>query len=169
MSILDQVNTNPANPQPAVVAKSEHKRIPMSLPVAKLAVPDIPGYHLHWFLGAARVERAMQAGYEFVDETETILNDKSASFGEGRDMGTRVSMIAGSDLDSEGQAERLYLMKLRNEFWEEDQKSLSRRSENLLETLKVGLPATGADTDNSNRYVGKANHNIFTNAGKRRA
>ena len=90
---------NPANPSPAAVAKSLPKRIPMSLPQARLSVPEIPGYFQYWFLGLARVQRALKAGYEFVDESETDLTDRSVAGGQGQDMGTRVSIIAGDELE----------------------------------------------------------------------
>lgn len=151
--------SNPANPQPVVAAQAESKRIPMSLPIAKLAVPDIPGYHLHWFLGDMRVARALKAGYEFVDEDETSLSDKSPSVGEGRDMGTRVSLIGGSDFDQRGQPERLYLMKLRNELWNDDQKELEGRSAQMLEALRVGQVNAGEGGDTSHRYVNESTNN----------
>jgi len=159
---------NPAAPQPLEAARSERPRIPMSLPVARLSVPDIPGFHLHWFLGEMRVQRALQAGYQFVSEDETHLNDRSSSGGEGRDLGTRVSQLAGEDLDQQGQPQRLYLMKLPTELWDQDCKALEDSSSGMLEALKAGIPAQGGD--NSNRYSGqqtrlrrdeRANHNVF--------
>ena len=41
---------NPANSQVQTLDSQlgSRKRIPMSVPKAKLSVPEIPGFHLHW-------------------------------------------------------------------------------------------------------------------------
>ena len=56
---------NPASKKDSVTR--ERKRIPMSVPVQRLEVAEIPGYHLHWFLSTPeRLQRALDGGYEFV-------------------------------------------------------------------------------------------------------
>jgi hypothetical protein len=50
---------NPSNRS----ASPERKRIPMAVPVQKLSVPDIPGYHLHWFQGDAGPARTRPSGW----------------------------------------------------------------------------------------------------------
>lgn len=108
-------------------ASLERPRIPFSTPTLRLAVPDIPGYHLHWFRDEpARIERAQQAGYEFVDRGEIKVNHRDslgsdpASDGNS-DLGSRVSVIAGAELGKDGQPGRLILMKIKEEWWKEDQ------------------------------------------------
>ena len=126
------------NPTVAEVGPTvnERTRIPMSVPVANLAVPEIPGYHLHWFRGEPqRIQRAQEAGYEFVNKGEVLVNNKSlgsdpASDGN-TDMGTRVSHISGSDLADDGQPQRLYLMKIKEEWWIADQKALTAEGSRL--------------------------------------
>ena len=170
MTVIETSKANPANPRPVEAAKSERKRIPMSLPVPKLSVPDIPGYHLHWFLGDARCQRALQAGYEFVEQEETDLNDRGVAGGEGRGMGSRVT-LHGGDVDQQGNAQALYLMKIREEYWQEDQKVLEAKSSSMLDALRVGEQANAgapSDSDMSHRYTGEVNKNIFKPV-KRRA
>lgn len=119
----------------------ERTRIPMSLPVLKLSVPDIPGYHLHWMRGdPARIMQAQRAGYEFVEQDEvnvvnTGLADDAGSNGS-TDLGTRVSLSAGGDVDAQGQPERLYLMKIKQEWWEEDQSVLADKNEQLAAVMR---------------------------------
>lgn len=139
---------------------SSRTRIPMSVPQPRLAVPDLPGYFLYWFLGK-NTARARQAGYEFVEDTEIEMAHKGISSDrEGADLGSRVSTPAGQDaFDSQGQPERLYLMKLRQEWREEDIKAKSVKSEETLAALRVGALASTGDT--SNRYTGEQNRNIF--------
>jgi len=157
------IKTNPANPLPVVEARATPRRIPMSVPSLKLAVPEIPGYHTHWFK-AENVPRALQAGYVFVDRDETATQFAELAGGENQDMGTRVSAYAGHEFDMQGQPQRLYLMKLLNEHWEEDQRTLEGRSEQMLDALRRGLPANEGGVDNSHRYIpehAEANRNVF--------
>jgi len=156
---------NPANkPAKAMEAKS---RIPMSIPQQKLAVPEIPGFHLHWMAGnPARISQALRAGYKFVDNDEvdltvTGLADDASKTGNS-DLGSRVSV--GSGLDERGEENRLYLMKIEEEFWQEDQKALEARNEQLAATIRGGSPNGAGDT--SNRYIPEAHRrgveNLFT-------
>lgn len=170
MSHIEVGKSSPANPKPVEAARKEPKRIPMSIPVARLSVPEIPGYHLHWFSGEARVQRALRAGYEFVEEDETVVNDRSASGGENQDMGSRVSVFSGDEVDNRNEPVRLYLMKIREELWEEDQAALTDRSKGMLEALNVGngdMSGAPPGSDASHRYAraellrGEANKNVF--------
>jgi len=150
----------------------ERQRIPMTVPVSRLEVAEIPGFHLHWFRGdPARIARAQQAGYEFVSHEEVDLNNldlggTSAASGN-TDMGSRVSVISGEDLGSDGQPGRLYLMKIRNEYWEEGQKVLEDRNDEIAAALrggKVGAGMAGGETerDKQLRYTRDRDLSLFT-------
>lgn len=148
---------NPSNRQPA-----ERTRIPMSTPVQKLEVAEIPGFHLHWFRGEPdRLERARNAGYEFVDEqeirvTSVGLGSDPASSGN-TDMGSRVSIVGGG-VDDRNQPVRLYLMKIKQEFWEQDQKQLEARNDAVAASLMSGTLGQGNAADKGEqglRYVRK--------------
>ena len=151
---------NPANPVGTPVAT--RKRIPMSLPMQKLQVPEMPGYHLHWMLGKPeRLLQADRAGYEFVNAEEIDINSVAiggdASHSGSTDMGTRVSVIAGGDIDGSGQPLRLYLMKQKSEWYEEDQNLLVEKSEAIADTLRAGITAAGeSGADKAQRYVDKS-------------
>lgn len=143
---------------------AERKRIPMSVPVQKLSVPDIPGYHLHWFRGTPdRVERALAGGYEFVDEAETEVNDAGLGGTSTRtgntDLGSRVSVLAGSEIGADGQPVRLLLMKIKQEWYEEDQKLVEERNESTIDMLLGGSQSAGGG-DGSNRYVDRQRTNL---------
>ena len=153
---------------------AERKRIPMSVPVQKLEVPDIPGYHLHWFRGdAARIQRALQGGYEFVDSTETEVNSTQlggdSTESGNTDMGSRVSVIAGDDIGQDGQPARLILMKIREELHQEDLAITAEVNEKVAATFRNDLEngtigANGNPGDTSHRYVDKSRTatNLFT-------
>lgn len=141
---------------------AERKRIPMSTPVQKLECPEIEGYHLHWFLNTpARIQRAVDGGYEFVDEREVRINSvglggDSAASGN-TDMGSRVSVISGDAVGLDNQPSRLILMKIKQEWYEEDQQANEQRNDKVAEALRGG--SIGAEqekgTDVRHRYVDK--------------
>lgn len=161
-------SANPAN-APART-KPDRERIPMSVPQQKLAVPEIPGYHLHWMKGTPdRLAQAQRAGYTFVGQDEVDLNTWGLADGpesDGHtDLGSRVSHISGLTDDGK-EAGRLYLMKLPLEFWEADQAAIAARNEQVAATLRGDrgfVEGAGADMDIRNRYVPKdaENKNLF--------
>ena len=157
---------NPANVD--AEARGERKRIPMSLPRQKLSVPEIPGYHLHWMLGTPeRIAQALEAWYEFVDENEATMENVDIggdTLKSGNtDLGSRVSRGAGSDIGTDGQPVRLYLMKIKQEYWEEDQKILGESNARVADTLMANFRSgtmvgpdgvtQPANMDTSHRYV----------------
>lgn len=145
---------------------AERQRIPLTLPVQKFAVPEIPGYHLHWFRGTPeRLAQAERAGYEFVNEDEVDINSVQlggdATKGGNTDLGTRVSVVAGGGDTEGGQPTRMYLMKQKMEWYVEDQKLLENRNDGVAEALTaafrtgtVGGKADGeTSADMAQRYV----------------
>lgn len=155
------------NPATAAHSAAERKRIPMSVPVQRLETPGIPGYHLHWFLGTAeRLQRATDGGYEFVDEREMQINNVSLGGDSTRsgntDLGSRVSVISGQELGKDGQPTALILMKIKQEWYEEDQKLVDQRNEQVAASLRGGLLGADSDSpsDRANRYVDKARTQI---------
>lgn len=139
MEKMNEVLDNPAT-EP-VVKLSNKTRIPMSVPQQKLSAPDIPGFHTHWMMGTpARLAQAQRAGYTFVDGSETDTNNFDLAGDPedsgSTDLGTRVSQVAGRDTSPDGDAVRLYLMKLPLELWEEDQKLIGDRNEQVAANLR---------------------------------
>lgn len=156
---MDTTKINPATaPAPANVAA--RKRIPMSIPQRKLEVPEIAGYHLYWFLGS-RIDRAQQqGGYEFVDEKDVSLNNRNvatdAKLTGNADLGSRVSVIAGTGVN--GQPEYLYLMKIKEEWWQEDQKVLEARNQEIMDAIYKRGISTAEDkaADQGSKYIKSA-------------
>lgn len=159
---------------PASRPATASSRIPMSAPQQKLEVPEIPGYKTHWFkTGAGRIERAMAAGYEFVDPDETLV--RSISLGNtavsdgNTDLGSRVSIAAGG-VGDDGQPIRLILMKIKQEWYEEDRKARENRVDQTINGLMGGNTGAGGG-DQSNRYVDRARTQMpdFFNSRRRRS
>lgn len=147
---MRQANPADATNLPSV---SEQARIPMSVPVANLGVQEIPGFHLHWFRGdPQRIARALQGGYQFVEKDEVTLNDRSIGNspieGGDTDLGTRVSRIAGAELGTDNQPVRMYLMKIKEELWQQDQAALTApgsRIDGVRRSLIEGFDTDGKD------------------------
>jgi hypothetical protein len=143
-------------------AASERKRVPMSTPVLRLETPEIPGYHCHWFRGTPeRLARAQQGGYEFVHDDELKLNNRNlgsgASVSGNTDLGSHVSVGASDQIGPDGQPTKMILMKIKKEWFDEDQEKLVDRSEQVAASLRGGLIGSEKDGsgDTKQRYVDK--------------
>ena len=142
---MEKLNEAPTNPANEIATKLSNKtRIPMSVPQQRLAAPEIPGYHCHWMRGTPdRLAQAQRAGYTFVsgEEAETNNFDLAGDPEDSgsTDLGSHVSQVAstsGGDLDPDGNAIRMYLMKLPQELWEEDQKLIGDRNDQIAANLR---------------------------------
>lgn len=98
-------------------------RIPFGSPKMKLGVPyQIPGYHLHWINDSpGRVAQAESGGYEFVMHEEVRLSSRAAGL-TASPLGTGVSRLVGKQDDGVTPM-YAYLMKIRQEWYEEDQQA----------------------------------------------
>ena len=162
---------NPANIQSLSV--TDETRIPMSLPQLMLQVPDIEGYVLFWFADRpGRISRAVAAGYEFVQPEEVRINNfglaSDLTQTGNTDMGTRVSVHGG--VSEQGGAERLYLMKIRQEWYDKDMQLREEASDRQVQALRSGLTGSEREkmVDASKRYA-KNTDNLFTKKSNRRS
>lgn len=107
---------------------------------------QIDGYHLHIFNDTpGRVDHAVNVGYEFVSPQEvggTSVNVVSRN----TDIGDKVRFMVGTD----GNNEPLYayLMKIRQEFYDEDQETLQSKNDQIDEAIRGGkLTGDGQTTE----------------------
>lgn len=153
---------SPASPSEAYTTSflQGRKRRPISGTERRLQVDPIPGYHLYFFL-EKNVPRALEAGYEYVDTSQdnVVLNRASvgtdSEISGNLDLGTRVRAFGG--LGADNQPEYHVLMKIREEWWEEDQSRKNSedarrvdmifRQERVLGTEKV------SEDDKEKMYV----------------
>lgn len=145
------------NPATKAAPKAERKRIPMSVPQRKLEVPEIPGFRLYWFL-ETNVPRAQQGGYEFVDDKDVSLNQFNVGIDKGlsgnSDLGSHVSIFGGRD--EQGKPMRLILMKIRQDWFDEDQKVIADRNAAVMGAIfqkEAIMGEGGAPEDRAQRYV----------------
>ncbi len=141
-------------------------RVPMNSAELKLTAQEIPGYYLYWMKGTPeRIQQALSAGYTFVEMNETltmnsILGSSSADSGN-TDLGSRVSRLGGSEVGSDGQPIRLYLMKLPEEYHQEDIKAQDKRSMQLSETLNRDSANPYASGHDKGAYGRSLKTNMF--------
>lgn len=167
------MSDTPANPtvRPAeMIQPAARKRISMTAPQRALEAPEIPGYHLYWFLGK-NVPRALQGGYEFVDRVDVgdlnqkgVANDIAQSGDTG--MGSRVTVVTGAG--ENGQPEHLVLMKIREEWYREDQKILEERNAQIYHALRQKKPQLAKGEPATDANVLYANSTLETHTIKRR-
>jgi hypothetical protein len=138
-------------------------RIPMSLPTMKLSVPKVDGHFLYWHLGK-NVPNALRAGYTHVESGDLDVEQKNVATPAGvsgsTDMGTNISVSAGVGLDENFQPERLYLMKLPNEWRERDLAAHEEISETTARSLRAGMIGAEEDPDRNKRYM-KQGQDLF--------
>ena len=124
----------------------ERRRVSMSVPQMKMHVPEIAGFHTHWFNDdQGHIERGLRAGYVFVENDEVSMHDFSLAGDStktgNQDLGSRVSMVVGTK--EGGVPMRAYLMKIREELWKIDQRLQQERNDAISRALKAGR--IGAD------------------------
>jgi hypothetical protein len=158
----ETLHLNPAKPADATKTEgvSLRRRIPMSTPRPKLAIPELPGFYCYWMNDyAGRIQQAQQSGYDFVSSEEIDINPTSISgdveTSGNSDLGTRVSVVVGEAPN--GGPLRAYLMKLPSEFHNDDVRELQKQNERLDKVIKAGKLGAEADKpeDAAQRYVGR--------------
>ena len=127
--------------------RQRRRRIPMSTARRKMETPPLPGYYLHWF-SESNVPLALDAGYEFVDREEISLNQlgigASHSMSGNTDLGSNVSIVGSLEGPNRG-PERAYLMKLREEYRQEDVAEMARISAAPMQAIFAGEMIAGPE------------------------
>ena len=95
---------------------------------------EIPGYHLCWMNDNGNVEEATEGGYEFVTKGETELENGVAP--SNVDMADKIKMKV---VTMEGGAPLYaYLMKIRNEWYEEDMALIHQENKKIEDAIVGG-------------------------------
>ena len=117
---------------------------------AKISVQtQIAGYHLHVFTDqGGRIQQALDNGYEFVrpDEVGGVSENVVSRNG---DLGERIRYLVNPRAD--GTEQYGYLMKIRQEWFEEDQAELQAKNNRIDASIRKGK-ITG---DNASFYTPK--------------
>jgi len=104
---------------------------------AKLGVrSQIPGYHLHIFTDVgSRIQEALDSGYEFVTPIEIGGVSENVVSRNG-DLGERIRYLVNPR--AEGTEQFGYLMKVRQEWFEEDQAELQAKNNRIDSAIRKG-------------------------------
>ena len=105
---------------------------------AKLTVNNqIPGYHLHIFNDEpGRIQTAIDGGWEFVTPDEVGGTKDSVTSGN-TDLGDKVRFLVGTS--EKGDGLYAYLMKIKEEWWQEDQAEIQKRNDRVDDAIRSGV------------------------------
>lgn len=113
------------------VGRSE--RIPLGVARSKLSVPSRPGYQRRWVNDTeGRIANAKLGGYQFVEDSDMQVGSADIDNGN-RDLGARVSRVVDKTT-----GQKAYLMEIKEEFYQEDQKAKVRKVEEVDRRIKKG-------------------------------
>ena len=111
------------------------RRNSIGVPRLTLAVKfDIPGHHMCWMNDDGNVESALDSGYEFVTRGETELEDGVSP--SNVDMSDRIKQKVGTT--QQGDVLYAYLMKIKNEWHEEDMASIESQNKQVEDAIASG-------------------------------
>ena len=121
-----------------IVVRSQAQRTRRSsfgAPKLSMAVTvEVPGHHLCWMNDDGNVEKALESGYEFVSKHETEIENGVAP--SNVDMTDRIKLKVGT---LEGGAPLYaYLMKIKNEWYEEDMNAIEQENRKIEEAIAGG-------------------------------
>lgn len=122
---------------PAADGATRKRRNAFNGTEAKLSVrQQIPGYHLHVLTDAgSRIQEAMDSGYEFVRPEEVGGVSENVVSRNG-DLGERIRYLVNPR--AQGTEQYGYLMKIRQEWYEEDQAELQAKNNRIDASIRKG-------------------------------
>lgn len=124
----------------------ERKRNVFNGTSSKLTVNrQIPGYHLHIFNDEpGRIQTALDGGWEFVTPDEVGgVGERVTSV--NTDLGDKVRYLVGAN--EKGDGFYAYLMKIKEEWWEEDQEALQARNDLVDDAIRSGTNTKPGSTN----------------------
>jgi hypothetical protein len=111
------------------------RRSSIGTPKLTLAVQsDIPGYHLCWMNDDGNVESAVDSGYEFVTRGETELVYGITPLNV--DIADKIKQKVGTN--EAGHPLYAYLMKIKQEWHEEDMAEIANENKRIEEAIAGG-------------------------------
>jgi hypothetical protein len=130
--------------------KDRKKRVPLGAQRIKGVVANQdPNYHYHWISDVpGRIGRALEGGYELVPKESVDVGSHNNT---NTNLGSMVSQYAGRD--ESGQAYNRYLMRIRKEWYDDDQCKKQSDVDNVDRAIRAGKFKRGANPETS--YVPK--------------
>ena len=111
------------------------RRNSIGVPRLTLAVlNEIPGYHLCWMNDDGNVQNALDSGYEFVTKGETELANGVTP--QNTDVSDKIKQKVGTT--QQGDVLYAYLMKIKNEWHEEDMFEIEKQNKAVEDSIASG-------------------------------
>lgn len=139
---MDKIQSDKEEPAPAADGATRKRRSAFNGTETKISVnATIAGYHLHVLCDdGARIQEALNSGYEFVTPDEVGGVSENVVSRNG-DLGERIRYLINPR--AEGSKQYGYLMKIRQEWYEEDQAELQAKNNRIDAAIKRGKVGTG--------------------------
>lgn len=122
------------------VRQGRKARGPMGGSVQKLACTEIPGYHIRWVNDEpGRIQMFLNNDYEHVtldDVQKHSLQVGHGAIGSNEALGNYVSSVVGRN--DNGSEKRAYLMKIKEEWYSDDQKAKMKAIDDTEKQYKEG-------------------------------
>jgi hypothetical protein len=144
---MPRVSKNQSNPETQVRSVADRetetvrsqaqrpRRNSIGVPRLTLAVTDeIPGHHLCWMNDDGNVQNALDSGYEFVTRGETELANGVTP--QNTDMSDKIKQKVGTT--QQGDVLYAYLMKIKNEWHEEDMAAIESQNKMVEDAIASG-------------------------------
>lgn len=139
--------------------RESNGRVPLGTPGMKMSIRDyggqLEGYVPRWINDkGGRIHQALGGGYEPVFKDDRVVAGESGG-DRNSDMGSWVSQIVGTKED--GSPLRAYLMKIKREWYDDDQKAKQQQVDAVDEAIRGGRINEKAG---DGRYLDKSRTNI---------
>ena len=123
----------------------ERKRNSFNGTEGKLAIGYlIKGFHLHIFNDTpGRIDKAIAGGYTFVSPDE-VGGTRENVVSRNTDLGDKVRFLAGTADDGRTPLYS-YLLKIKDEWYEEDQNAIQAKTHEIDDAIKNGRSAGNTD------------------------
>jgi hypothetical protein len=107
---------------------------------------EIPGYHIHIMNDTpGRIATALDNGYEFVSPSEVSTKEGNVT-NTNTDLGDKIRFRVG--VDDSGNGLYAYVMKIRQEWYDEDRQALQGRVDAVDQAIKSGkMTANGHNAE----------------------
>lgn len=134
-------------------------RVPVGVQRMKMSAPERKGYVRRWVNDEmdGRVQRFKEGGYQFVEDAKLQIGDHNIG-NENKNLGTRVSRVVGTHPN--GEPKLAYLMEIKKEFYDEDQRAKEKINREIDDAIKSGALSNNVPT--SDRYTPSEGRKIET-------
>lgn len=112
-------------------------RVPVGVQRLKMSAPERKGYVRRWVNDEmdGRCKRFEEGGYQFVEDAKLQIGELNVG-NENRNLGSRVSRVVGTHPN--GEPKLAYLMEIKKEFYDEDQRAKEKINREIDDAIKSG-------------------------------